>query len=119
MSGDGVRVATAFIELNVDDSSVTDTVKGALDNAPAPTPKTPAARWAKTSPPAQNPRCRTYRALSRTRVSAAPRSLGDNIRDGRHQGSQRRGKGPHSKSGRGGPAFIGERQEETDRRHRQ
>ncbi|ORB93952.1 hypothetical protein LAUMK4_05829 [Mycobacterium persicum] len=33
MSGDGVRVATAFIELNVDDSSVTDTVKGALDNA--------------------------------------------------------------------------------------
>lgn len=33
MAGDGVRVATAFIELNVDDSSVTDTVKGALDNA--------------------------------------------------------------------------------------
>lgn len=33
MAGEGVRVATAFIELNVDDSSVTDTVKGALDNA--------------------------------------------------------------------------------------
>ncbi|ODR20728.1 hypothetical protein [Mycobacterium gordonae] len=33
MAGDGVRVATAFIELNVDDSSVTDTVKGALDDA--------------------------------------------------------------------------------------